>query len=226
VGSVTRLGEIRFPLAVNRAAHWKITVTIAGAHNSWDMWVYPQPAPTPPPGLLVTRAFDAAARAALDQGRKVILLTPPKQTGAALLPTRFLPVFWSNGFFNNQPGTMGILCNPAHPALSEFPTAAHAGWQYWQLLEGSHAFILDDLPAGLRPVIQVIDDFHRNHKLGAVIEAAVGKGRLLAVSFDLTSDLDHRPVARQLLRSLIDYAAGDAFRPSQALTIPQVESLR
>jgi hypothetical protein len=39
VGSVTRLGEIRFPLAVNRAAHWKITVTIAGTHNSWDMWV-------------------------------------------------------------------------------------------------------------------------------------------------------------------------------------------
>ena len=70
----------------------------------------------------------------------------------------------------------------------------------------------------------MIDDFHRNHKLGAVIEAAVGKGKLLAVSFDLVTSLDRRPVARQLLRSLLDYAAGDRFQPKQPLTLQEIQS--
>ncbi len=226
LGSVTALGDINLPLNIAAAAHWKISIVIAGteARNSWDMWVYPQPSAAPAPaGVLVTGAFDAA-RAALDQGRKAVLLAPPQKTGPSLLPMRFLPVFWSDGYFNNQPGTMGILCDPADPALAEFPTASHADWQYWQLTEGSHAFILDQTPAAFRPILQVIDDFHRNHKLGAVVEAAVGKGKLLAVSFDLTTDLEHRPVARQLLRSLLDYAAGDKFHPSQSLTMAEIES--
>jgi hypothetical protein len=167
----------------------------------------------------VKTGLDAEARAALDQGRKVVLLAAPQQKDETLLPMRFLPVFWSNGYFNNQPGTMGILCDPQHPALAGFPTFAHESWQYWELTEGSHAFILDKAPLGFRPIIQVIDDFHRNHRLGAVIEAAVGKGKLLAVSFDLTTALDQRPVARQLLHSLLDYAASDRFAPKQTLSL-------
>ncbi len=226
-GSVTALGDIHLPLDSPRAAHWKITIALAGteASNSWDVWVYPKAAPVPaPPGVLVTSVLDAAAESALNQGRKVVLLTPATQKGPGLQPMRFLPVFWSNGYFNNQPGTMGILCDPAHPALSGFPTASHSDWQYWELTEGSHAFILDQTPPAFRPIIQVIDDFHRNHKLGAVVEAAVGKGKLLAVSFDLATDLERRPVARQLLRSLLDYAGSDRFQPKQYLSMEEIES--
>jgi hypothetical protein len=138
---------------------------------------------------------------------------------------RFTPVFWSNAFFGTQPGTMGILCDPAHPALRDFPTSMHSDWQWWELTEGSHAFILDDTPLSFRPIVQVIDDFHRNHKLGAVIEATVGKGKLLVVSLDLESNLDTRPVARQLRRSLLDYAASREFRPRQPLSVADIEKL-
>ncbi|MGO9260924.1 MAG: sugar-binding domain-containing protein [Bryobacteraceae bacterium] len=226
VGSVTALGDIHVPLdSVTQAAHWRISVQIAGTEfrNDWDAWVYPKPSAAPPPaGVLVKTALDAEARAALGEGRKVVLLVPPQQKGETLLPMRFLPVFWSNGYFSNQPGTMGILCDPQHPALAEFPTFAHQSWQYWELTEGSHAFILDKAPLGFRPIVQVIDDFHRNHRLGAVIEAAVGKGKLLAVSFDLSTALDQRPVARQLLRSLLDYAASDRFVPRQTLSLSDI----
>jgi hypothetical protein len=225
-GSVTALGGIQLPLdSITQAAHWKISIRIAGTEfrNDWDAWVYPKPsAALPPAGVLVKTAIDAEARAALESGRKVVLLVPPQQKGETLLPMRFLPVFWSNGYFSNQPGTMGILCDPQHPALAEFPTFAHQSWQYWELTEGSHAFILDNAPLGFRPIIQVIDDFHRNHRLGAVIEAAVGKGKLLAVSFDLSIALDQRPVARQLLRSLLDYAASDRFAPQQTLSLSDI----
>jgi hypothetical protein len=86
-------------------------------------------------------------------------------------------------------------------------------------MEGSRAFVLDDAPAGLRPIVQVIDDYHRNHRLGAVFEARVGAGKLLVCSLDVEHDLDSRPVARQLRRSLLAYVASAAFHPAQELSV-------
>jgi hypothetical protein len=142
---------------------------------------------------------------------------------------RFLPIFWSkawgSGSFTTQPAAMGILCDPAHPALARFPTAMYSQWQWWELTESSHAVILNDTPAAFRPIVQLIDDFHRNHKLGAVFEASVGKGSLLATSFDLSTSLDTRPVARQLLYSLQEYARSDKFHPAQALSLDDLDKL-
>ena len=39
--------------------------------------------------------------------------------------------------------------------------------------------VLDALPAGYLPVIQVIDNVERNHKLGLVFEFRVGKAKLV-----------------------------------------------
>jgi hypothetical protein len=222
LGSVTTLGEISVPLSkYTRATHLKLAVHVSpDAQNEWDLWVYPKSLSTePPPGVLVTSAFDDSAKAALAAGRSVVLLAP------GLQPMRFTPVFWSNAFFGTQPGTLGIFCDPAHPALRQFPTSRHSDWQWWELTEGAHAYILDDTAPAFRPIVQVIDDFHRNHKLGAVIEASVGNGKLLAVSLDIATHLDARPVARQLRRSLLDYAASADFHPRQNLTVAQVEAL-
>ncbi|MGE5294047.1 MAG: discoidin domain-containing protein, partial [Solirubrobacterales bacterium] len=40
-----------------------------------------------------------------------------------------------------------------------------------------------------------------------------------------TSDLDKRPVARQMRRSLLDYMAGKQFAPEVSLTIQQLDAL-
>jgi hypothetical protein len=156
-----------------------------------------------------------------------VFLLPPGQTNDNLVPAQFLPVFWSSTFGATKKiiATMGILCDPSHPALAEFPTEPHSGWQWWELNEGSRAFDLDRAPPGYRPIVQVIDDFHFARKLGAVFEARVGEGKLLAVSLDLQSNLDRRPAARQLLRSLLDYAASDRFDPQQSLPLDVVQGL-
>jgi hypothetical protein len=44
-----------------------------------------------------------------------------------------MPVFWNARLFN-QTGTLGILCDPTHPALAEFPTDDHSDWQWADLL--------------------------------------------------------------------------------------------
>lgn len=40
-----------------------------------------------------------------------------------------MPAFWNMRLFN-QVGTLGILCDPAHPAFDGFPTEAHSDWQW------------------------------------------------------------------------------------------------
>ena len=107
---------------------------------------------------------------------------------------------------------MGILCDPKHPALVNFPTESYSNWQWYELLDRSRSFILDDSPAGCRPLVQVIDNFARNHKLGVIFEARVGSGRLLVCGIDLPGLIDKQPAARQLLRSLYRYAQSDAFQ--------------
>jgi hypothetical protein len=92
-------------------------------------------------------------------------------------------------------------------------------------MERTPMFILDDTPLGFRPVIQVIDDLHRNHKLGALFETRVGKGSLLVCSFDLESGLAERPVAAQLRRSLLVYMNSSRFHPPIELDLKLLERL-
>ena len=127
---------------------------------------------------------------------------------------QFLPVFWSPVWFPNQkPNTMGLLCDPQHPLLAQFPTELHSNWQWYELMQRSRLFILDDTPADYRPLVQVIDNFARNHKLGVVFEGRVGRGQLLVCGFDLPH-MTKDPAARQLLASLYAYAGSAAFEPT------------
>jgi hypothetical protein len=138
----------------------------------------------------------------------------------------FSSIFWNTAWTRRQPPhTLGILCDPGHPALDGFPTESHSDWQWWYLVSRAGAMILDGLPKDLRPTVQVIDDWFTNRRLALVFEARVGKGRLLVTSIDLTTGLDQNVVARQMRRSLLDYMAGDRFNPTVELTPAQVRGL-
>jgi hypothetical protein len=178
---------------------------------------YPDKVPLDVPvGLIRTDALDDTALAALDAGAAVFLSIPPDRVAPdprrGRIALGFSSIFWNTAWTNQQaPHTLGILCDPAHPALAGFPTEAHSNWQWWYPVMRASAMILDGLPHELRPIVQVVDDWFTNRKLGLVFEARVGRGRLLVSSIDLDGADD--PVSRQLLASLLDYAAGDAFVP-------------
>lgn len=228
-GAVAPLGEIALPLSfVHNAMRLNLQVRVHGiaVENCWQIWVYPPTVPAVGHGdVLMTTRFDDAAVARLDAGGAVFLCAAANQGGDRLLKLRFLPVFWSFGMFKKQPGVLGTLCDPAHPALAAFPTDMHSNWQWWELLEGTNAFILDGTPLSFRPLIQVIDDFHRNHRLGLVLEAQVGKGKLLATPLPLAGCLAGKPVSRQLLYSLLRYAGSRDFNPSQSLSVETMREL-
>jgi len=85
--------------------------------------------------------------------------------------------------------------------------------------------VLDKFAPRLRPIVQVIDDWNTNRKLGLLFEARVGKGKLLVCSIDLRSSLDARPVARQMLYSLLRYMESENFNPEEAPDIKLIRNL-
>ena len=227
-GRLTPLGRIEASLA-SAAAPGKLTVTVSipgtPIKNAWEIWVYPPKVETAPPkGLVVSRAWNDEVKTTLAGGGRVLLFATARTSRS--LPGRFLPVFWSPVWFPTQvPNTMGILCDPKHPALAGFPTEFYSNWQWCELLDHSRSIILDDTPADFRPVVMVIDNFARNHKLGVVFEARVGTGRLLVCGIDLPGLADKQPAARQLLASLQRYAGSEAFQPRSELLVETLEGL-
>ncbi len=216
-GGVTALGEIRLALGNYPApARYSIEVSADAFVNDWDFWLYPEKLPSPPSGLVIATRWDDATRNQLAAGRTVALLLDPREP-ARTTPTTFTTIFWAHSWFPERHETMGILCRPSHPALADFPTDSHADWQWWDLMSGSRAFVLNGAPGRFQPVVQVIDDAARSYCLGAVFEVRVGPGKLLATSFDLNNALDARLAARQFRYSLLHYAASHDFDPRTEL---------
>lgn len=116
-----------------------------------------------------------------------------------------------------SPGTMGLLTDPSHPLFRSFPTDFHTNWQWFPIVKQSYPLVLDHFPKGYRPIVQVIDNIERNHKLGLIFELAVGKGKLLVCMSDLEA-VDDKPEVRQLYRSMLDYMASGDFNPKTAVS--------
>ncbi len=224
-GGLTQLGTIRLPLKeFPFAAQYSIECAASGLTNAWDIWVYPERISTSVAGVTVVNKWDMPARTALQEGKTVILL-PDSNGFENTVPCSFTTVFWAAAWFPERHETMGILCDPHHSALKLFATNFHSDWQWWELMSKSHAFDLTGGPVGLEPIVQVIDDAAKSRRLGAVIEARVGRGKLLATSFDLVTNLQDRLAASQLRASLVSYARSQDFEPKTELELKYLDSL-
>ncbi|MBN2505523.1 MAG: discoidin domain-containing protein [Verrucomicrobia bacterium] len=221
IGSGLALGRIETELAGLAApAAYRLVVRVEAqsgpvAENDWPLWVYPEAAAAAS-GVTVVEALDEATLERLEAGGRVVLAT--SRISPVHPALTFEPIFWNRYMFNTQPRqTLGLLCRENHPALARFPTSFFQDWQWHDIVTRARGLVLDDLPPALQPIVQPIDDWNTNRKLGLLFECRVGRGRLLVCTADLTRDLDQRPAARQLRASLLAYAAGDAFDPAVAV---------
>lgn len=223
--TVDPLGEIRFDFKdCTQAEKLTLHATLNNnLHNEWDIWVYPntetQEQSHTNMDYVMANTYDEQVREALRQGKKV-LLVPEKKMGRKI---HFASHFWNPIMFNWDPMIVGTLIQHEHPAFRNFPTDAHADWQWWDILNHAHALQLDGCPE-LTPLIQSIDSYEYNQKLGIAFEAQVEKGKLFVLNVDLHKDLDQRPATRQLLRSVQHYVASDDFRPEVILPLHRIDS--
>jgi hypothetical protein len=223
IGNGINLGEIDFDLVgLKVPAKYTLTARIPNteAFNYWDMWVYPTELTVPEPeDIIVSKEFDEKTIKALQAGEKVLLLPSVGYVTGNIKPC-FSLIYWNCPWTDGgEVDTLGMLCDPKHPIFEHFPTDFHTNWQWWDLMQKSKPMILDGLPKSYKPALQIIGDWNLNCRLGLIVEAKVGKGKLLVCSMDLENDLESRPVARQLKYSILKYMQSKQFDPSGELEL-------
>jgi hypothetical protein len=230
-GTLTSIGDVRFdPSGILKPQKFTLEVSVRNTpyRNQWDFWVYPSGQEIENGRVYVTDKLDGQSRAVLRRGGAVLLLTygSIKKEMGADVATGFSTVFWNTAWTNNQPPhTLGILCDPAHPVFRIFPTEYHSNWQWWDPVTHSQVMILKDLPAEIRPLIQLIDTWFENRKLALAFEVNSGGGKLLVCSIDLNNLGDDRLVSKQLLRSILDYMNSDRFNPLTEVSTELISKL-
>jgi hypothetical protein len=230
LGNAFNLGEINQSLlSLQDPTELILTVSVNDHQNSWNIFVYPAKLPSINKGIYVTRQLDDKAQEILNKGGKVLLTTKKgtvKPDKGGNVAVGFSSIFWNTAWTNNQPPhTLGILCNPKHPALREFPGEYHSNWQWWDAMSHSNAIRLDAVSPTIQPVVRVIDDWVTARPLGLIFECKSGKGKLLVSAIDLLSDQENRPEARQLLYSLEKYMAGNEFKPAEDIPLEKIKTL-
>jgi len=215
-GSVSKLGDMEFKLAgVDVPAMLSIELKLEGSSykNSWQIWVYGEEHSNKTDDVIVTSSFEEAFSYLAD-GKKVLLSPAAGQIDG--IEGKFVPVFWSPVHFPNQPGTMGILCDPEHPVFNAFPTEFHSNWQWWDISKNSKTIDISEMQ--LTPLITVIDNFFKNRNLTNLFEVKVGEGSLIFSSIDLINNLDTRPASGQLLSSIVEYMNSNSFHPEETIS--------
>lgn len=232
LGNCIPVGNINFDLkAINEPEQLKISVSIENTpyKNEWNIWVYPEEKKTIANQPYITSKLDQTALARLENGENVLLL-PSK---GSVLPEKggdvavgFSSIFWNTAWTKGQaPHTLGILCDPAHPVFTAFPTEKYSDFQWWDIVAFSDAMNLEDFPADFRPVVHLIDDWFTNRKLGILIEAKVGNGKLMVCTADLNTNLSERPAAAQFKQSMLEYMTSENFAPTQAVNAEVIQAL-
>jgi hypothetical protein len=231
-GNAFKLGNVSFPLAsILTPEKLTLEVTVNSLSNSWDFWVYPaQKEPIAgEENIRVVQQLDEQTAQFLQNGGSVLLNlkkgTLSKEMGGDI-KIGFSSIFWNTAWTKGQaPHTLGILCNPKHPALAYFPTEYYSNYQWWDAMSHSGVIIISSLPAEIQPIVRVIDDWVTNRPLALVFEAKIGKGKIVVSGIDFMQDFDKRPEAQQLLFSLKKYMAGSQFNPGVELNINIIKGL-
>lgn len=209
----------------------KVTLTIncRDICNRYILWVYPKVQAEIPENAAVTNDWNAA-KAALAEGRNVLFM-PSGLDDTNSVEGTYCTDFWNYPMFRSisesmkKPvpvGTLGLLIDKTHPALAEFPSESYSTAQWYDIANRSRTVILDGLD--IDPIVRTIDNCERNHNLGTVFEVKTGGGKLLVCSSDLTLSEDSLP-CRQLLKSLVDYAVSEDFRPAASADIAELDKI-
>ena len=223
------VGILDEEISADKPAKLNVSLNIEGteARNSYELWVYPKKA-LEKKGIIIARDLNQEVVKVLEKGGKVLWMPDSLPYTVGVL---FQTDYWNYRMFkticeNNKkkasPGTLGILTNPEHPIFKGFPTEMHTNWQWFPVIKESHPLVLDNFAKDYRPIVQVIDNIERNHKLGLVMEWKVGAGKLLVCMSDLEKAAKY-PEGKAFYQSVIDYMRSADFNPSAEITVDELK---
>ena len=236
-GELAKVGTLKPAIAsVRKAEKVTLALSIDGTpyRNDYSLWIYPaaDKEVVPSEDICVTDDLDAHLKY-LTEGGKVLWFPSKDKHKDQTVGGLFQTDYWNYRMFRTicenldrpvSPGTLGILTDPGFFFFDYFPTEFHTNWQWFPIIKQSYPMILDRLSDDYRPIVQVIDNVERNHKLGLLFEFKVGNGKLLVCMSDLKAVQD-KPEARQFYRSILEYMESSAFAPSYSLSAKDLQDL-
>ena len=229
-------GTVRLVLpGVEKAYKAELVLKVLGSsyQNSYPLWIYPAKKELNAGDVVVARRLTDNVLNSLKQGKKVLLMPRKEDCKEVTVGGLFQTDYWNYRMFKSicdrikkpaSPGTLGILTNPAHAIFNDFPTECHTNWQWYPIIKHSYPLILDGMPKEYRPIVQVIDNVERNHKLGLLIELNVEGGKLLLCMSDLDAVRD-TPEGLQFYAGLLEYMNSSDFKPSTSLSARSFKNL-
>jgi hypothetical protein len=213
--------------AITKATKLNVEVTIENTTiaNDWSFWVYPLQLPAAASDIYYTTVLDEKAEAVLKKGGKVFLNAAGKVVKGKEIIMQFTPVFWNTSWFKMRPPhVLGFVAESRHPAFNDFPTNSHSDLQWWEIVNKAQVMHLEDFPAGFQPLVQPIDTWFMNRKLGLIMEAKVGKGRMIISSANI-SDTSSGCAAKQLFYSIQKYMQSNLFEPKDRVELNLIKDL-
>lgn len=229
-GNGISLGIVKADLkTVIQPSELTLTVSIGRYANNWRFFVYPQHVKQTESKIIVTDRLTDDIAEQLNKGAKVLLTLKKgtlKNTYGGNIAIGFSSIFWNTAWTHGQaPETLGILCDPRHPAFKYFPTSSYSDYQWWDAMTHSNPIMLDSVAKGLHPIVRVIDDWVTARSLALLFECRVGQGKLMVAGIDLLTNMADRPEAKQLAYSIESYMKSDEFNPKPAVELSRLRRL-
>lgn len=230
---VNDLGHIKFELpnyCSPQKLTFKLSISKLNISNHYDIWVYPQVQEISDHiDILITDDLSEVIEGV--SNKKKILYYPKVTQNLNSIEGTYCTDFWCYPMFRSisesmeKPipvGTMGLLIDNEHQALKEFPCEFYSTPQWWDIVMNSRLSILDDTK--LEPIVQMIDNFERNHRLGLVYELKIEESRILVCTSPLENIEDSSP-AQWLKYSFIKYMLSNDFKPKQSFDINSFKNI-
>ena len=101
-------------------------------------------------------------------------------------------------------GTMGLVIDTEHPALSGFASKKYSTPQWFEIVNNSRSVILDDRAEDIKVIVRTIDNVERNHSLSLLYEYEKYGGKVVVCSCDIEK-LAESPEGRAFVKSLFEY---------------------
>ena len=208
---------------------FKLTIDMLNISNHYDLWVYPLVPEIDSNDIIITNDLSKVLNCI--SNNKKILYYPKIDENLNSIEGTYCTDFWCYPMFKsisewmNKPipvGTMGLLIDKKHSALKEFPCEFYTTPQWWDIIMNSSLSILDDVK--IDPIVQMIDNFERNHLLGLIYELQVNESKILICTSPLENIKNSSP-AQWLQYSLIKYMEGEDFNPQRIIDINSLQGI-
>ncbi len=200
---------------VEKITYLTLRLALEGAdiENEYELTVVPAVEQAELDGVYLFREADSKAEELLRQGKTVLVVPDLEKIKDESIEGMYCQDFWNYPMFKTisdmmkkpRPvGTMGLVIDTEHPALSGFASKKYSTPQWFEIVQNSRPVILDGRTEDIRVIVRTIDNVERNHSLSMLYEYEKDGGKVVVCSCDIEK-LARSPEGRAFVKSLFDY---------------------